>query len=354
MMRGLAALSVAFGHALATPDTGINRDFGLASLKVLQVGVDVFFVISGFIIAYSATEIAASQGRWGAVKFAGKRAERIYPLYWTVLLAAFIASLPLPIPGLTFGGLHVGPDDASASIPAIIFLTTTVNHYVPVAWTLCYEVSFYAAVTAILLISPRYVIEAIILVVCILAALDFSPMPRLPGIVGSPMILEFGFGVIVAFVCKHSTTVLWPLSLAIGIAFLTIGFVEQISSAPVSEMSRATTFGVGSAFLVYAVTAAELRGAQFPISLQYLGDISYSLYIWHYLLLIALATFMIKRLHGWIPGPILIAIWMVAFVAVAAASHRYIEQRFSKLPRKLGIRLTGWFRSRRWVARTVS
>ena len=51
MMRGLAALSVAFGHALATPDTGINRDFGLASLKVLQVGVDVFFVISGFYMA---------------------------------------------------------------------------------------------------------------------------------------------------------------------------------------------------------------------------------------------------------------------------------------------------------------
>ena len=230
MMRGLAALSVALGHALATPDTGINRDFGLASLNILQAGVDVFFVISGFIIAYSATEIGESQGRFGALKFAGKRTERIYPLYWTVLLAAFIASLPLPIPGLTFGGLHVGPYEYSASVPATIFLTTTLNHYVPVAWTLCYEVSFYVAVTAILLISPKYVIEAIIVVLCLLVAFDLFSMPTLPGIVGSPMTREFGFGVVVAFTCKRSATVLWPLSLAIGLTFLTIGFVERVSS----------------------------------------------------------------------------------------------------------------------------
>lgn len=298
----------------------------------------MFFVISGFIIAYSATEIAASQGRLGAFNFAAKRAERIYPLYWIVLIAAFIASLPLPIPGLTFQGLHVGSDELSASVPAIILLATTSNHYVPVAWTLCYEVSFYAAVTFVLLIAPRSVIEAIIVAVCTLAVLDLS-MPRLPGIIGSPMILEFGFGVIVAFVTKRGVTILWPLSVVAGIALLITGSAEQISGASVSEMSRAATFGVGSAFLIYAVVAAELRGAKFPIGLQYLGDISYSLYIWHYLLLIALATFMIKRLHGWIPGPILVLIWMAIILIVAAASHRYIERRFSKLPRKLALRL---------------
>jgi exopolysaccharide production protein ExoZ len=332
-MRGVAAFSVALGHALNLPDTGIDHSFGFAVLCVLQAGVDVFFVISGFIIAHSATEIAVRQGRLGAFSFAAKRIERIYPLYWIVLTTAFVASLPLPIPGLTFQGLHVSPVEPSASVPSIIFLTTTANHYVSVAWTLCYEVSFYAAVTFVILVAPKYIIETIIVAVGILAVLDLS-MPRLPGIIGSPMILEFGFGVIIAFVIKRGVTMLWPLSIAAGLSLLTLGAAGQVSMGPLSEMSRAATCGAGSAFLIYAIVASELRGARFPGWLQYLGDISYSLYLWHYLILVALAALMIKRLNGWIPGPILIALWLIIIVAVAAASHRYIEQRFSKLPRR--------------------
>jgi exopolysaccharide production protein ExoZ len=331
-MRGVAAFSVAFGHALVFPDLGIDHSFGYAVLCVLQAGVDIFFVISGFIIAHSATEIAR-QGRSGAFRFAAKRVERIYPLYWIVLIAAVIASRPLPIPGLAFQGLHVSPIEPSASIPAIIFLTTTANHYVSVAWTLCYEVSFYAAVTVVLLLAPKYVIEIIIAAAGILAVLDLA-MPPLPGMIGSPMMLEFGFGVIVAFITQRGVTMLRPLSIAVALALLALGGFGQISAGPLSEMSRAATYGAGSAFLIYAIVASELRGARFPRWLQYLGDISYSTYLWHYLILVVLAALTTKRLHGWIPGPILIVLWLGVVVLAAAASHRYIEQRFSKLPRK--------------------
>jgi peptidoglycan/LPS O-acetylase OafA/YrhL len=54
-------------------------------------------------------------------------------------------------------------------------------------------------------------------------------------------------------------------------------------------MPRVATFGLGSALVIYAVTAAELRGATFPKWLQDLGAMSYSLYVWHILLMMCFA-----------------------------------------------------------------
>ena len=50
---------------------------------------------------------------------------------------------------------------------------------------------------------------------------------------------------------------------------------------PITGWARVGVFGVGSAFLIYAVVAAESNGRIFSRIRQYLGDASYSIYIWH-------------------------------------------------------------------------
>src|SRR4029078_5896973 len=85
-MRGLAALSVVGGHAVSARPDMVGAGVSEGALTILASGVDIFFVISGFIIAST----AAAQS--DALNFVFRRAVRIYPVYWLVLLAALISS----------------------------------------------------------------------------------------------------------------------------------------------------------------------------------------------------------------------------------------------------------------------
>jgi exopolysaccharide production protein ExoZ len=137
-MRGVAALSVVGAHILINrPDMGIDHAIAANGSLILQSGVDVFFVISGFIIATAAAEVGLAQGRTGALDFSIRRFARIYPLYWIVLIAAVITSYWLTTGPPAFP-MHFSLDH--------VLLNTVTNYFVPVAWTLCFEVYFYAAI----------------------------------------------------------------------------------------------------------------------------------------------------------------------------------------------------------------
>jgi peptidoglycan/LPS O-acetylase OafA/YrhL len=85
---------------------------------------------------------------------------------------------------------------------------------------------------------------------------------------------------------------------------------------------RVMTYGFGSALLIYAVIAGELNGATFPRWLQYLGAISYSLYISHHLLLTWLAKYNPARLFG----PLQILIWIALAILLAAVLYEFFER----------------------------
>jgi peptidoglycan/LPS O-acetylase OafA/YrhL len=74
--------------------------------------------------------------------------------------------------------------------------------------------------------------------------------------------------------------------------------------------------------VIYAVVAAELNGARFPGWLQYLGAVSYALYISHHLLLTWLAKYNPAR----IPGLLQIAIWISLSLVLAIVLHEFVER----------------------------
>ena len=180
-MRGVAALSVVCGHAISARPDMVGRSLSEGALTILASGVDIFFVISGFIIATT----AASQG--DPLNFAFRRAVRIYPVYWLVLLAAFVSS----------SWIALSPEQRPALDFGFVFAWTYPNWYLAPAWSLAFELHFYAVVAVILAIAPNWLFELLFVG---LGLVIVAVVWRLPlGIYSHPLVLEFGAGVGIAY-----------------------------------------------------------------------------------------------------------------------------------------------------------
>lgn len=140
-LRALAALAVVVVHAAdgAAANSG-NRHFGEVA-SIGAAGVDVFFVISGFIMYVTACSRPITPQRFLLDRFS-----RIVPLYWvaTFLLMAVLVVGKAPIPDIRYllASLALVPVDP---LP-----------YLGVGWTLVYEMFFYALLAAALIWRPRH------------------------------------------------------------------------------------------------------------------------------------------------------------------------------------------------------
>jgi peptidoglycan/LPS O-acetylase OafA/YrhL len=304
-MRGVAALSVVCGHAVSARPDMVGPEFAEGALTILASGVDIFFVISGFIIATTAAT------RPDPLDFAFRRALRIFPVYWLVLLVAFISS----------SWIALSPDERPALDFGIIFAWTYPNWYLAPAWSLAFELHFYAAVAVLLAISPNRLFEILFAGFgLVILALAFHLQL---GIYSHPLVLEFGAGVGVAWLQRSGRLHFSRRILAVSVALFVAGwywiFVHGSTDA---QLVRVPTYGLGSALLIHAVISAEIEGRSFSPLLQWLGKISYSLYIVHYLLVKWIASFAgpwLLSTAGTIIASILLSI------ALAAALHIAIE-----------------------------
>ena len=146
-MRAIAALMVVACHmfwSLVPMRTHWAKPFFAA---VGPAGVDIFFVISGFIIYHVVRRSVASLeqvGRGRAVfAFAMKRFIRIYPLYWIAFAAASVVMVWSPPTALPL----------KKPVVALLMLVDSIpNYVVGVAWTLTYEVYFYGVAALSLLL----------------------------------------------------------------------------------------------------------------------------------------------------------------------------------------------------------
>lgn len=324
-LRGVAALSVAFGHILINrPFAGISPPVAAKLQLILQSGVDLFFVISGFIIAMSATDLAQRMGRHAASEFAIRRFARIYPLYWVVLLLAVATSYWVP-PGPPWFSDKLGIEHFA--------LATTQNFFVPVAWTLCFEVCFYLATALSIVIAPRHILSLSAAGAGVTALILFNAIA-----------LEFAFGIGIAVLVRLNFWQPGPLMCAIGATMLvSVGAWFCVHDAAISNEARTVTFGAGAALLLYAIVTIEIRGAKFSPILCYAGDISYSVYVWHVLILTWIRPVgprapeiyrAFVEFANLVPG-LLPALLLFFIVAFSAASFMCVERPVLRLVRAL-------------------
>lgn len=313
--RALAALAVVALHASLSVGAFLDplpHHVG-AVLSYGYLGVDFFFVLSGFIIYYASAHRVGRPGWAGA--YAESRLTRIYVPYLPVGLAVALGYVLI-------GG---SPDGYQWNWLATATLLPGTGHpALSVAWTLQHELLFYA-LAGILLYSRKLLAGLIIWDVLILAA-------AIAGI-GSetiwlnPINLEFSFGVFAAWLVttgRLRTSLLLPLALGAAaiLAFFAAG--DRLHSA---------IFGLGIAALLVPLVHAELAAkVRVPAFLVLLGNASYAIYLVHNPLLSVLMRIAAKVQMDWASG---LAFGFVASAVIGLVYHLCYEKPALKLARRL-------------------
>ncbi|PZP32067.1 MAG: acyltransferase [Roseateles depolymerans] len=279
-LRFAAALLVALGHLRhAAGQLFADFDFGPFNAHVYAAGVDVFFVISGFII-YTACH--ADFGRPAiAPRFLLKRLIRIAPMYWAFTVLFVLAT------GFTAGHWPA----AAHLLSSLLFLPSPNAQQQPLpvyslGWTLNFEMLFYALMSLALLLPGRRGPAALVAAVVALAAAGLLLAPaELPWALWcQPIVLEFLFGLLIARWRLAGLRLAAPqagLLIALGIAGLLLG--SQWGEASPLWAGRAFCMGLPAALIVTAcaglrVADARTRGWRLAVLG---GDASYALYLVH-------------------------------------------------------------------------
>ncbi|HEU4679784.1 MAG TPA: acyltransferase family protein, partial [Terrimicrobiaceae bacterium] len=314
------------------------------------VGVDVFFVISGYLIT-SLISAEMTDGRYSVTNFYVRRARRIFPALFCMcaITALFVLLFGLPSDARKFSSSLAG---ATLFVSNIYFYVTA-DYFAAAAetqpllhtWSLAVEEQFYIVFPLILLFIRQYFPIRQKQVVVALAILSFA--------ISVWLVRNDRAG---AFYLLHARA--WELLLG---ALLAIGALPVVRSRALAGVlgllglaliigsvliyGEQTPFPgfaalppcIGAALIIHTGRDASLpamRALSFgPI--RFIGLISYSLYLWHWPIAVMLrnAAFW----YGWNPDlkPHMLAVLALSFV-FAILSWRFVERPFRERPYRLG------------------
>lgn len=316
-LRGVAALGVVVFHAAARA----GGSFGVGA-----AGVDIFFVISGFIMWEVTCRRTPPPG-----EFLLRRAQRIVPLYWLVTLgtAALAILAPAALPAMRPTLAHVG--QSLLFIPHVAPDGLIAPLIVP-GWTLSYEIFFYLIFAFALLAPVRF---RAWLVSATLAGLVLArPLGDTHNALWStytdPILLEFGAGVWLGWArSRDRLPGRWVAALLIAAALVALAWTS-ISAIDVSR-ARVLLWGLPAVLLVTGFVSLERhRGVPAWPAMQLLGDASYSIYLIHGLAISAAVRVLVAV--GSFPPPAIFAIALVVGVASGLVLYACLERP-----------LSGWF-----------
>jgi peptidoglycan/LPS O-acetylase OafA/YrhL len=285
LLRGLAALSVAFLHAQHDAQglaERTARSFEAISVFPFMAGVDVFFVISGFVMVYASGPLYGAEGARGV--FLARRFARIAPLYWAV--TSLYLAVVLTAPSL----LNSPSPSAWMVVASYLFIPATrsdglVQPLYSLGWTLNYEMFFYA-LFALVLVFPlkRAVVVLMALLIGLSVAGSLVRFPQPLRFWTDPIVLEFAFGVGLGWLKLQGVTLSrpwrWALSI-LGVALLMLVTTEIGQSV---GFVRPLHWGIPAALLVAAAAFGEARPDAVVRSTRVgaaLGDMSYAIYLIH-------------------------------------------------------------------------
>lgn len=292
---------------------------------ILATGVDLFFVLSGFLMV-AITDESTRPG-----PFLLARMRRIVPLYWLITTVAVV---------LMWGGLtwrspipfwHIA--DYDSQVPASLIAASyafvpwwnpganMIQPVVPLGWTLNLEMMFYLLVGLSLLLSRRWQFAALFVVIAGLAFAGIFKVFSHPALVGwtNPLILEFLVGAWIGFAWQKRRN-LWR---ALGLATIVVaGFIviTGLLGTFGYDNFRYVTGIPYAALLVLVLGAEDRTGAVRRMGLPLLiGNASYAIYLVQFVVHLTLGKAGIER--GLLFGDCMICITLLLGVAL----HRYFE-----------------------------
>lgn len=352
VLRAAAAAMVVVHHARHEADLLAARGAGPAldpaTLLPWWAGVDLFFVISGFVIVAASGPLFRVPG--GRARFLAHRVARVVPLYW--LTTALYLALALVRPDLLGEAGALGRDPGYVAAAFAFWPAArpdgSVQPLYGLGWTLNYEMVFYALFVLGLGLGRRGAVAWLCAALALLVALRAaSPGIGLPlGFWADPIVLEFALGATLAL-ARGEGLRLGPaarLALALlGVLGLALAAGVLAGAAEAAGFARPLLAGVPAALLVAAAGLGPARDtdamARLPGALRglaRLGDASYALYLVHPFALRLVREALIRlgwaaALHPW--GSI--GLMLAASVAAALAVHRLVEAPLSRAARQV-------------------
>jgi len=313
-LRAIAATLVIFQHIL------------IVSLG--SFGVDIFFVISGFVIAF--VSVSEPPGA-----FVLKRLFRIVPLYWLGTFAVFAVAAVAP------SVVNSTTTDVTELLKSLFFIPYVKGNGLthPVlflGWTLNYEMMFYAVFAFALTFGSRVapVVATIVILSLIVIGLSFSIDAEPFRFWTRPLSLEFLFGVWI-FVAWHKGIRL-PVSPAFALAaaaalLVLMGWEEAKQSF---DWIEPLSFGIPAAAVIALALCCEGK-IKMPVALLAVGDASYSLYLFHPYLVYPAQ----KIIGHFTPNPTAIVL-AIPFMVAASIGFALVSYRIIERPSNLWLRAT--------------
>ena len=320
VLRAFAALSVVYLHVVS--DAGLNLGIGFGGY-----GVDLFFVISGFTMAFI--------GRTGAGLFFLRRCIRIVPLYWAATLGTFLIA-------------WFAPDllqSASASVPhllhSLLFLPYPnklglMQPTLALGWTLNYEMYFYLVFAVALLFTRRFapLLATLLLAVNAAAIRLAGTHDKAVLFYADPIICEFALGVAVYYLLECTRA--WrPVQIRaiLRAPLLASAALLAVIALPLQEIfiaaDRALYAGIPAMVLLLCAISLELFYSISPKHRWFvvLGDSSYVLYLIHPYIIYGVIRLLLTPAHRGIGGTALAIVVLPLLATLAAVAIHLVLER---------------------------
>jgi exopolysaccharide production protein ExoZ len=273
-LRAYAAVAVVLWH------TGFTFPH---MLQMGKFGVDIFFVISGYIMA----RICEGDTRF----FLRRRLIRIVPPYWAMTFLLFCFSLFFPKLLLS---TDADPSDLVRSLLFIPYYREDglIRPLLYVGWSLNYEILFYLLITVGIYLLPKHPLAFAtgLLISLQLVCSHYAGLGAVPTTYSSTMVYEFVLGVVAYEIARRvssrAATAMRPFSLvALGGSLAGIVFLQGVAHSPLP----AEWFVLQLLAMLAVLSASLLSQGDWDIRMPWIvivGDASYVLYLMHAYILV--------------------------------------------------------------------
>jgi peptidoglycan/LPS O-acetylase OafA/YrhL len=278
ILRAVAASAVVLAHAQSWLSKMAGAPDALPDLHFVGwFAVDLFFVISGFIMVYTSEPMFGRPD--GPKNFMLHRLVRIVPFYW--LVTAAYAAMSLAFPGFD---RSYGLDFIAASFLFIPMLNAD-GAAMPIVghgWTLNYEMLFYS-VFALAVFAPRRLAVALAssaLVAAVILGKLLVPTSTALAFWTSPLVLQFIYGMLIGLLYREGLRLAKPLAVALVIAGCASLYLFRY--AAVDTPPHVLLAGFSATLVVAGATFGDFS-LEGPVwrSLATIGDASYAIYLLH-------------------------------------------------------------------------
>jgi exopolysaccharide production protein ExoZ len=312
--RAVAAMSVlAFHLSIGMGSAGFSA-FGQKYTWRGDLGVDFFFVLSGFIIAYAHNSDIGNPRAVG--RYLWRRFVRLYPIYWM-----FTA---LVVAGLAFLGHDSSPPGGSLGWLTTLSLVRFSPEATSIrpAWTLIHEVGFYLAFA--LIIMHRKIGWLVFGTWMILCLVDYHYNSELNRTPFRTYLSAINLNFLVGIIAYHLYKKQWQpkvLMVAGLMIFTATFFADDLGRAP-SPLLYAIAMGA----VIASLAIFENQGVlPVPNWLAHIGNASYVLYLTHEFAVTHILQ-VVRRVASHVPEGLVFGVTFILTVLIAVALHQGLEK----------------------------